>query len=189
MKHISAGSVALKQSGRSLKQIARETGCSYSQAGLWSSGHRKPPDTWRAKLKKHYGIASEAWDEAPPTAGGLLARLGAPPSEPPQAPPAPGLPTTVRGAAESMIKQIRELQEKAATDPLLTPDERGKTLARAATILTSVARLTGEAGDIPEAKILRTPAWGRIRDAMLVALTPWPDALRAVGEAVARLES
>jgi hypothetical protein len=186
VKEITAGSVALKNSGRNIDRISRETGASYEQVGQWISGHRKPSAKWRPVLLEKYKIPIPAWDETP-TEGGLLANLGKAP--PPAAAPAPTeAPANVRGMAESMIRQIRDLQVKAETDPLMTPDDRAKTLARAATVLTAVARLTGEAGDIPEAKLLRTPAFARVRDAMIVALTPWPEAMRAVGEALARLE-
>lgn len=103
--------------------------------------------------------------------------------------PARTSPDAVRDLAGDMLDQIRRDMAAVACDPVLTPDMRAKAYARLAHSLASAAKFTGEAGDIPEAKLLKLPSMRRVLDTILAALAPWPDALRACAEALHQLES
>lgn len=98
-------------------------------------------------------------------------------------------PDDVRDLAGTMLDQIRREMAAVSCDPVLTPDMRAKTYARLAHSLASAAKFTGEAGDVPESKLLKLPAMRRVFDAVLAALAPWPDALRACADALDQLEA
>jgi hypothetical protein len=68
-----------------------------------------------------------------------------------------------------------------------TPDEFSKFARSITPALVHLGKLTGETLSIDEAKIIRLPAWRRIEEVLIRTLTPWPDAVRAVGEELARL--
>jgi hypothetical protein len=101
--------------------------------------------------------------------------------------PAAG-PEDVRDTASNMLAQIQRELAAVGCDPVLTPDGRAKVYDRLARTLTVVAKITGEATDMPESKILKLPALRRVLDEVLTALAPWPEAIRACAEAIARLE-
>src|SRR5262249_3323193 len=68
-----------------------------------------------------------------------------------------------------------------------TPDEFSRFCRSITPALMHLGKLTGETLSIDEARIVRLPAWRRIEQALVRALTPWPDALRAAGEELSRL--
>lgn len=198
------GSVALKKCGESPEQIARRTGAKITIVRDWLSGRRKPGREWRDRLQGLYGLELDAWDFPiefePPAAVGLLDALQskAPVAQQERAPdctgPGPGsspgggsTPTTAGEQVRELVDQVRRHRALVDADPVVTLDEKAKILGRCAQTLALVYKLTGEASDISEAKILKSPAWGRISAAIEAALVPWPDAMRAVGEALISL--
>lgn len=177
----SAGSVALKRAGHSRERISRDTGVSYQVAAKWLEGHRKPTAAMRPRLHALYGVSPVQWDEPPPvTERREISRS-------PDAPKHAG-PEDVRDTAAGMLAQVQKELTTVATDPVLTPDERAKVYDKLARTLTTVAKITGAATDMPESKILKLPALRRVLDEILTALAPWPEAIRACAEAIARLE-
>jgi hypothetical protein len=69
----------------------------------------------------------------------------------------------------------------------MTTLERAKTLSLLTATRANVKKLRGEG--IPEAKVLGSENWHRVEKALLAALGPFPDALRAVGAALAKLDA
>lgn len=158
---------------------------------------------------KHFGAGSPGHRLAemhfsPPTpvptsagvGGGLLAAIGPsakgvtmpePPRANPSVPPLAEGPIVVdpRGEAEALIAHIRRFRFAAETDPTASPTERAKLLEVSSRAVERLYRLTGEIANLPEARILASPGWGRIKAALVAALEPHPEALAA---AVAALE-
>lgn len=202
---LSRGAVALKNCGHSLQQVASRTGASYPVVHNWSRGHRIPSDDWRTVLEKTFGIVKAWWDlpaeeikivdPAPSTAGGLLGKMQTPPApanlsargvvsgvpgveggETPQGP----ILVAPRPEAEALVAHIRKFRHDAEHDPTMSPTERAKLLETASRAVERLYKLTGEAANLPESRILASPAWGRIREAIVHVLEAHPEALRDV---------
>ncbi len=106
--------------------------------------------------------------------------------------PAPE-PTTTRelGAralseAQALLEQVHRL--RADADEVEDPNRRARLLSNCANQLTQLGKLLGLSAEIDERKIIRTPAWRRLRDRLLEALRPYPDALRAIVEVLNEVE-
>jgi transcriptional regulator with XRE-family HTH domain len=168
--------VLLARTGRTQEDVAARLGVSRSLVGHWLTGHRVPTRLEvRTALRKAFAIPVEAWDE---------------PAEPVLAADATVAATT--WTADSVQARARRLQSMidAMTDQLqraTTPDEFSKFCRSITPALVHLGRLTGETLSIDEARIVRLPAWRRIEEALILALTPWPEALRAAGEALEAL--
>lgn len=116
------------------------------------------------------------------------------PAKRPKVPPAP--PPVVTSAASG----VALLQELVAQDihALQTgKDKHGKRMTPTALrllqretmkTLKEIGELTGESSSMPEAKVVRLPAFRRVVTEVVTALERWPEALVAVGETLARLE-
>ena len=83
---------------------------------------------------------------------------------------------------------VDELLDKLNNDAKTTPLEKAKVMASTAGTITLLGKLTGESREISEARIIRLPAFRRVVDRMKEALRPWPEAARAVGEALKELD-
>jgi len=66
---------------------------------------------------------------------------------------------------------------------------RSKTAAALSVALERLGRLSGDhvRQELTEAELLRHPKFRRAVDKMLETLTPWPAALRALGETLSRM--
>lgn len=190
------GSVALAKAGHSGEQIARVTGAKYSTVNNWLMGHRKPGRAMRLKLLDQFAIPEDDWDKPidyqPP---GLMATLASTPIPPRHASAPPVavelVPTgaDVRGELYNLLEQVKTFRHSVQSDPVLTLSEKAKVLGSCGATLGLLYRMTGGAADIPESKILKLPSWQRVERAIVEALEPWPEALRAVGEALKGLDS
>lgn len=96
--------------------------------------------------------------------------------------------------AKGLLKQIDDL--RAAAMGILAQAYRGGDLktalqgiAQARSCLELQARLLGQLDERPVVNILVTSEWRRIRDVMVEALRPYPDAARAVAARLAALEA
>ncbi|HEX8795466.1 MAG TPA: hypothetical protein VF765_31165 [Polyangiaceae bacterium] len=185
----SYGLQLLARTGCTHEQIAARIDCSRSLAGHWLAGRRVPTERWRDALRDEFKIPVDAWDRAPPKP--KRAPAPAAPSSRDATPPASPAPeitvTSVREAAARLQQKVHEKLEKIDTDPMLMPLEWFKCAASAAAMLNLLGKLTGQTQEVNEGRILRLPAWQRIQDTIITAATPWPDALRAIGEALTRM--
>lgn len=174
-----AGSVALKRLGLTQQQIAERLGSKGHTTVLrWMDGSRRPGKPARAKLLAEFKIPLDAWDKP---AGGAKK----PPKTKAPAPERPAAPTetaTVRSRALKLGRMVDGLLAEVADDS--TPAERAKVLDQAARTLAVLGKLTGESGDVTIPTILASPHWRRLEDTIIAALEPWPDAARAVADAI-----
>lgn len=201
------GAVALRQCGASYQQVAARIGASPLTVHNWTRGHRKPGPEWRKLLAKLYAIEPAWWDEpikakAAPS-GGLLDVLPVVAQIDPSVEPTVSVgrasdgrgiaftatlattPVDPRSEAAALVSHIRQYRVQVETDPVLTLTEKAKILEIASRGVERLYRLTGEVAVIPEAKILASPSWARIKAALVAALEPHPEALRAVEAALA----
>jgi hypothetical protein len=95
---------------------------------------------------------------------------------------------SVRDEAAELVARVRELRDSVAADTTSTPLEKAKVIGAATATLAQLGKLTGELGSISEAKIIASPGFRRIQAAIVDALEAYPEALRAVAQALRELE-
>lgn len=166
----------------SLAAIANEIGARSPQSVLdWRNGKRSPAIEARAAMQAAFGIPIEAWTRLPHT---LDAANDSMPAAPPlmNDPNAP-LPSTL----DSCIRLLLTIQRDSVA-PGLLPGERVKLVDAEARILKLRADLEQRA-ELSEDRYVRDhPAWLRCKKALAQALLPFPEAARAVADALDRLE-
>lgn len=166
-----AGAIALKRLGKREVTIAKELGVSQSTVHRWIDGSRKPAKAQRKKILQKYGIAVDLWDSEPP-------KRGRPKKE--------KSPESGRELALRMRAMIGDSLDDISVDP--SPDERVQVIERCARALVSLGKVTGESTELTMAMVLASPIWRRIEDVFVAALEPWPEAARAIADALASLE-
>ena len=92
---------------------------------------------------------------------------------------------TVASGADVLASLVRkELDALVAGDGSAT--QRQNQIKRCVSTLKLLGELTGET--LTERQLVKHPRMVVVRDAIVRALEPWPEALQAVGEALQRLE-
>lgn len=162
----------------SLAAIANEIGARSAQSVLdWRNGKRMPALEARAAMAAAFGIPIEAWSMLPSTDGESSASL--PVVQDPNAP----LPSTL----DSCLRLLQTIQRDSMTAGLL-PAERVKLVDAEARILKLRADLEQRA-ELSEDRYVRDhPAWHRCKKTIASALLPFPEAARAVADALERME-
>lgn len=187
------GSVALRNCGKTAKQIAQETGIVYSVVQNHREAHRKPQPKARALYEQRFGIDPIWWDQDAPAKPSsiLIHNLAQVASENLQASdPVPLVQTAraVESEAEALIRDARKLREQAQADPILNLTDKSQVMVRCGNALAAAYKITGENAHISESKLLKSAAWQRVKSALLDALRPFPKALRAAGAALEGLD-
>lgn len=181
----SAGAVLFARIGRTAEELAAEFRVSRSHAGFLLVGRKKPSDILRRRIFDRYPqIEPMLWD-LPPTA------LEAPPvpTIPSDVPPVDAPPTLSAYAQAVQLKRIVDrIVHQVENDPSITLRERMRVIQAAAVTNVQLGKVTGENREVSEAKIVNHPVWRGVVDALRKALTPWPDAMLAAGEALMDLE-
>lgn len=160
----------------SLAAIATKVGCSKPLAGFWRAGAKSPSSAMRARLEEAYAIPAPAWDLAP----GATPAADEPEDEEPE--------TDVEGAdtlalTNAQLAAIR----KALRNKKLSEAARSKKEDTYAKLLALKARLEREQ-ELAEDRIVREhPMWRRIREGILAAVKPWPEAARAIAQKIQEL--
>ncbi len=166
------GMLALGRVGRTPEQIARETGLAPVLVRQLLTGHKTPTAAQRKTLQTVYAaIRASSWDEIAPVF----------------TPEAPNVQAVVGGLVGEYLETARNMLDQIKHDPVATPEYKTKLMRGCLTAISGAAKLSGESGEISEAKILKSPAWARIRAAMFDALIAWPEATRAVSDALTEL--
>ncbi len=162
---------ALKLTGG---EVAERIGVPRQMVHAWRTGQKVPSPEMRAALEREVSIPSAAWERAPvdrpaPTQA-LAARAASGPAR-------EGMTTH-----EDVTRLLEDLARDAATDGILLSDlvrirgERVKALSLKARIERDLA--------LQEEAILGGPVWIGMRERIVAALRPFPDAARAVAEAL-----
>lgn len=173
----SHGAVLLARTGRTQEDVATICDVSRSLASHWISGRRKPSPENRAILDRELKIAPHTFDEAPPALEKPKRRGKAPPAEAVAA-------ISVRARATALDQMVHQLMADVAKGE---PALRARVAQSAARTLEILGKITGETREMPEERVLRLPAWRKIQDRLVEVLSPFPEALRAVGEALVEL--
>lgn len=199
--------------GRTQRELGQVAGIAPNAIGAYARDERLPEPENRTRLDQACGIPTGAWD-APNLSRGAVPVVAAvdespPPTErvpsvaavlqlrpePPQAwqpPPAVeggGRPTTALERVDGLLRSLQMLIDDlhlAAAGSASIKDRLACLRAMTGPIRL-LAMLTGEAG-ATDATVASSPFYQRVRDAVVDALRPHPDAARAVIAALERVE-
>ena len=139
----------------------------------WKSGARTPADdAVISKIEADGGPLRCEWEEFPPEVS---------------APPLPDFsaeatPTTVQAEANRLLALVQAGMTEASTEPDVS--RRMGILANGANIVRQLGRVVGAGHVVTERQILESPHMRLIRDRIIAALEPWPEALAAVATAL-----
>lgn len=89
----------------------------------------------------------------------------------------------LRAIVDAQIARLNDEDEAK----LLTEAQRIKIATAAAQTLATLGRMTGETLEITDAKLVKLPAFRRVVDVMVRTLTPWPEAMHALGLALTKI--
>lgn len=159
----------------STAQVGARAGTSKNTVSCWRTGTKRPSEAARAKLHEVYGISPTAWDRA----------AGAP--VPPVALPTP--PSLPGKATIDLVNELVTRWMKVSSDPQIPLSMQAKVSdGPLAKYLQIKSRLEREAEFLEDKIVLEHPSYRRIVKAMVAALKPYPDAMRAVRDAIGSLE-
>jgi hypothetical protein len=103
--------------------------------------------------------------------------------------PKPPAETGVRArAARLLIIVDRDIDRLSDPKSKLNELQRYRMQQSLANLLTQLGKLTGEGLEIPDSKLVKLPGFRRVAEKLIAALSPWPDALRAAGQALTEIE-
>lgn len=175
------GSVLLVRQGLGQEEMATVVGCSRQLVSLWAIGRRTPSLPFRQVMLRVWRIPIESWDQPYSGEEAVAEKVGAPVRHGPQ-----GLNVgSVVGQAAKLSGQVQALVD--GLEDTATPLERAKVMASAAATLTLLGRITGETSTVAEQRILRLPAWSRIRATIQDTLKGHPQLMEKVGLALIEL--
>lgn len=158
----------------SLAAIAKAIGVKSPQTVLhWRNGRSIPGPEVRAQMQVVLGIPIQAWTKRPAD------------QEPPDEPTVDDLPKTSLHECMELLTVIR----KDRNQPHLLPGERSKLVDAEARILKLRADLEARAELSEDRYVREHPAWLRVRNELARVLAPFPEAARAVAEALERLNA
>lgn len=106
--------------------------------------------------------------------------------ERPSEPPLESAPKTAGGVRErarrllAIVDRDISLLEEPRGKSQLTELERYRITQSLCSMVTQLAKITGEGADMPDSKLVKLPGFQRIIERLAKALKRWPDAMRAV---------
>ena len=172
----SEGQRLLRELPGSLGVIAEALGASRQAVSTWRRGDRLPGRKARKRICDVYGIPVDAWARRPGTAPSGPTELDAlaplPPIE-------PGTLSTL----DAVRRLVADIDHRLA-DPGLSEAAWLKLTEAKMKSLAIQARLERDEEFLEDRIVHEHPAWHRLRAAMLAALEPYPDAARAMAEAI-----
>lgn len=169
-------SVAFSKMSGSLRDWSDRTGHSVQSISAWRCGDRRPNDAVLQKIEDMGGPPKD-WIDEPIAPPGIRQLTKASP------PPAEATSDDTASEAAKLLGHIRDL-EGALRDPEQIGEmdlpQRIRCTTQLAQTIVSLGAITGI--KLTERMILSSPLWGALLERILAALTPWPDALRAVAK-------
>ncbi|MBZ0120873.1 MAG: hypothetical protein K8H88_28015 [Sandaracinaceae bacterium] len=159
-------------------EIAAALGTTKQAVSYWRRGNKTPDLANRLVLRDRYGIAPDAWEQLPSTAA-----AGAPAAAAPPMPVRTGSETTL-DEVELQLAQLHQIQAGS-----LIASERVRLADAVGKLLALKARLERERELIEDRIVREHPVWKRIRERLTATLRPFPDAARAVAQALEELDA
>jgi transcriptional regulator with XRE-family HTH domain len=182
------GAHVMARLGMQDEDMAARTGLNRVQVTNYRNSKLKPKSSNRLLLERVLGIPRDAWDFA---AGEYPAQRAADRRkrggiEQPKTPrkPMPPEPPEVRAQAdavlqetEAMLQRVRDLGRAVDEDKTIDHRERARILGDITPLLAHLHKITGAALLMSEDRLMRLPAYRRIRDAIEGVLRRHPVAL------------
>lgn len=193
----SEGQRQLISLGLSLATLTRALGGMVTRGAIhgWRAGTRSPGPRMRAALASAYGIPPVAWTQlplaSPPDQGAARSPSSSTStSSTSTSPPEPVDLTdhATRSTLEHASALLRQIQRDRAHADLL-PSDRVRLADSEAKALSLRARLERDQLWFEDRIVREHPAWLKVRREIVRVLVEYPDAARAVAEALARLEA
>ncbi len=144
----------------------------------WKAGRRSPEEGAAILIHEKWdGPSPQDWRTPIPSAP-------ASPSAPPP-PLEPVTPEAVADEAATLLQHVRTLQRRLTDVSAQEAAELPAQIRMAESISSVISRLGQVSGSrITERAILASPHWAELEAVMVRALEPWPDAMRAVADAL-----
>jgi transcriptional regulator with XRE-family HTH domain len=178
---ISRASVAFKATPGTQREKGRRFGEGQPTISKWENGGKQPHREQKEQIAKELGIPVEWWDLPPLEAAQPMATAEGRTAEA----ACDGSPDGTRELAQRLQRQAWGLADRLDHFEGTLPEQIGAA-AKLASLIADVGKLTG-AAIVNERQILASPSMRRIVDTLTTALTPWPDALQAVTNALESL--
>lgn len=176
---VNGGQQVLRVFNFGAKQVADLVGSTVYEATQWLAGTEVPGEKYLAAFEQPpFEIHRSWWHQSPHTA--------APPEQPQQAYQPPnyaeqGIATRLLLEQVDRIRRKRHAAEASFSNPnVLMRLEKAET-----DILKVLGSATGELSRADEDRLCKTDKWIGLRDAVVAALEPYPDARKAVIDAIA----
>lgn len=169
-------------------EIAATLDVAKSAVGFWRRGAKTPGPAARAKLKAAYGIDPRAWEQPPGERPPAPATPAPPTTEVPTKPPPP--PRSPRARTMTLDEVVAELDylHDLRRDGDLMPSEKVRLSDSISKNLALKARLERDKELLEDRIVREHPMWVmRIKPSILAALKPFPEAMRAVADALAEV--
>lgn len=158
----------------------------------WRNNGVRPRARQRALIFARYGIPVETWDQRPRLSEPIdppaneFNRVQLAPAPPPPAEPLPEPVIESTTALEDCMRLLAIIRRDRAL-PGIIPTERAKLVDAEAKLLKLRAELEGRAELSEDRYVREHPAWLRARSVISNTLKQYPEAARAVAEALERL--
>jgi transcriptional regulator with XRE-family HTH domain len=167
--------VLLASTGQTQEQIAKAAGVSRVTVNHWCSGATKPLPEKRTILREKFDIPDESWEESPEK------RSAKKVSEAALVP----IPRGVHGKAAALEQMAEQLLLEVQVKGQSTPHERARVMSSIAATLQRLSKLSRDYQHGTD--VMTWPFWKKIEAALEEALTPYPDAAKAVSVAFGEL--
>jgi transcriptional regulator with XRE-family HTH domain len=164
------GARALKRSGKTGAELARLCGVSAQLVSLWLKGKKRPGPEHRARLEALGLALADQWEKD-------SSKRRKAHSSPAMAHAAPATALDTRSELVEQVGRLRRLIGEGLSPAASVQVERA--LGQALVALSKIDGTT-----ITELTIVRHPAHRRVMAVILAALEPYPEAMRAVADAL-----
>lgn len=138
----------------------------------WRSGTRTPADEKQIAIHKAGGPHPSAWSEPAVQGGAATYGLGATPQA------GAATPDAVITLADEELARVREFAKQLDAEPLPVR-ERVMLHSKLSDMIVALGKLTG-ASITNERQVVMSPPFSILMRELAEALSPWPDAMRAV---------
>lgn len=175
------GSILLAKVDLQQAQIAGRLDVTPAIVSGWLSGKRRPSVVSRSAIEEVFAIPADAWDRAKPDAASQS--IAAPASA--TATVTPTLPRASTMTAAEKVAAYEHIVDRCIEEVRNSPNAKESKVLELGRMLMHVRKLRGE--EVQEVKVLRHPKWFELRTMIITALSPYPDAMRAVIDALESL--
>jgi len=171
----SQGAIEFAAVGKTGVEWATTLGVTSAAVSRWLSGGAKPTTNLRQQIHQLGGPHPQLWDQ--------VAGTPTPRKRRKKKAPAKATPAAVVTEADHWLEHLRELRVRLSTAQL-DVDKELRLLANVGKIFQTLGKLTGVGLTVSVRQIIDSPNWRLLETKILDALAPWPDALRAVADAL-----